>query len=111
MTKRTGLTERNEVKGLDLEKELLVEEDLVVKEYQGLKKAPGGKRAPGMDTERLSRAALSRLMEPQDAAGLALVQVAGATDALRIATGEVPPGPELEREITSLLVDSGAAAS
>jgi DNA processing protein len=32
---------------------------------------PDGKR------ERLARAALSRLMEPQDAAGLALVQAAG----------------------------------
>ena len=30
-----------------------------------------------METERLSRAALSRLLEPQDAAGLALVHVTG----------------------------------
>ena len=42
-----------------------------------------------MENERLARAALSRLMEPQDAAGLALVQVAGALDALGIATGEL----------------------
>ncbi|GGH94547.1 DNA processing protein DprA [Arthrobacter liuii] len=62
-----------------------------------------------MDTERLARAALSRLMEPQDAAGLALVQLAGATDALRIATGQVAAGPELERGITGLLADSGSA--
>jgi DNA processing protein len=61
------------------------------------------------DIERRSRAALSRLMEPQDAAGLALVQVAGAVDALRIATGEVAPGPDLEQEITGLLTDSGSA--
>ena len=64
-----------------------------------------------MDPDRLARAALSRLMEPQDAAGLALVQVAGAVDALGIATGELKAGPELEREITALLADSGAASS
>ncbi|MDQ0690584.1 DNA processing protein [Arthrobacter sp. W4I7] len=62
-----------------------------------------------MDAERLSRAALARLMEPQDAAGLALVQICGAADALRIATGEVAAGAGLEREITSLLADSGSA--
>jgi DNA processing protein len=61
------------------------------------------------DIERRSRAALSRLMEPQDAAGLALVQVVGAVDALRIATGEVAAGPDLEQEITGLLTDSGLA--
>ncbi|MDQ0869069.1 DNA processing protein [Arthrobacter sp. V1I9] len=63
------------------------------------------------DTERLSRAALARLMEPQDAAGLALVQVCGAVDALRIATGQAAAGPELEQEITALLADSGSATS
>ena len=65
----------------------------------------------GVDTERLARAALSRLMEPQDAAGLALVQLAGATDALRIATGQVAAGPHLEQEITALLADNGASTS
>ncbi|MEV8040057.1 DNA-processing protein DprA [Arthrobacter sp. NPDC080082] len=58
--------------------------------------------------ERTARAALSRLMEPQDAAGLALVQAAGAEDALRIATGQLKPGPSLEQEITGLLADAGA---
>jgi DNA processing protein len=62
-----------------------------------------------VDAERLSRAALARLMEPQDAAGLALVQICGAVDALRIATGQVAAGAGLEREITSLLADSGSA--
>ena len=42
-----------------------------------------------MENERTARAALSRLFEPQDAAGLALVQVAGPEDALRIATGQL----------------------
>jgi DNA processing protein len=64
-----------------------------------------------VDSERLSRAALARLMEPQDAAGLALVQVCGAVDALRIAIGQVAAGPELEREITALLADNGSATS
>ncbi|WP_286132755.1 DNA-processing protein DprA [Arthrobacter sp. OY3WO11] len=64
-----------------------------------------------LDIERRSRAALSRLMEPQDAAGLALVQVAGAVDALRIATGQLPAGPELEQEITALLSGDGSTTS
>lgn len=61
-----------------------------------------------LDNERRSRAGLSRLMEPQDAAGLALVQVAGAVDALRIATGQLSAGPEVEREITALLSEGGS---
>ena len=50
-----------------------------------------------IDNERMARAALSRLMEPQDAAGLALVQAAGAQDALRIASGELQPVPSSSR--------------
>lgn len=64
-----------------------------------------------MEHERIARAALSRLMEPQDAAGLALVQAAGAQDALRIATGRLPGGPALEKEITGLLADNGAGTA
>nr|WP_050767163.1 DNA-processing protein DprA [Pseudarthrobacter chlorophenolicus] len=64
-----------------------------------------------MNPERLARAALSRLMEPQDAAGLALVQVAGAVDGLRIATGQVAAGPGLEQEISGLLADNGPSAN
>ncbi|MEW9869901.1 DNA-processing protein DprA [Arthrobacter sp. HS15c] len=64
-----------------------------------------------MDNERIARASLSRLMEPQDAAGLALVKAAGATDALRIATGQLSAGPALEQEITALLADNGAGTS
>lgn len=63
-----------------------------------------------MDNELIARASLSRLMEPQDAPGLALVKAAGATDALRIATGVVAAGPALEQEITALLADNGAGA-
>ncbi|MFP5310829.1 MAG: hypothetical protein ACLGH7_00205, partial [Actinomycetes bacterium] len=61
---------------------------------------PGRQERPGPDPERLARAALSRLMEPQDVAGLALVKAAGAVDALRIAAGQVAAGEGLEREIT-----------
>lgn len=64
-----------------------------------------------MENERLARAALSRLMEPQDAAGLALVHVTGALDALGIATGQLSYGPALEQEITGVLAEHGAAAS
>jgi DNA processing protein len=64
-----------------------------------------------MDDERIARAALSRLMEPQDAAGLALVRAAGAADALRIAAGQLTAGPALEKEITGLLADNGAGTS
>jgi DNA processing protein len=66
--------------------------------------------APNRTRERLARAALSRLMEPQDAAGLALVRAAGAVDGLRIAMGELAPGPELEKEVTSVLADNGVSA-
>jgi DNA processing protein len=61
-----------------------------------------------MEAERTARAALSRLFEPQDAAGLALVQVAGAQDALRIATGELAVGPEFEQDMFRVLADNGS---
>lgn len=61
-----------------------------------------------IEPERTARAALSRLFEPQDAAGLALVQVAGAEDALRIATGELSVGPEFEQDVSRVLADNGS---
>ncbi len=63
-----------------------------------------------IDDERTARAALSRLFEPQDAAALALVQAAGAQDALRIASGRLAAGPELEREITGILAGEGSSS-
>jgi DNA processing protein len=63
-----------------------------------------------IDDERTARAALSRLFEPQDAAALALVQAAGAQDALRIASGRLAAGPELEREITGILAGEGSGS-
>ena len=62
------------------------------------------------DHERAARAALSRLFEPQDAAALALVQAAGAQDALRIASGRLAAGPELEQEIGGILADGGSGS-
>lgn len=61
-----------------------------------------------MENERTARAALSRLFEPQDAAGLALVHVVGAEDALRIATGQLAAGQELEQEMSRVLQDNGS---
>jgi DNA processing protein len=48
-------------------------------------------------------------MEPQDAAGLSLVSVVGAVDALRIASGQTAAGPVLEQDITAVLAENGAA--
>ncbi|WP_264357403.1 DNA-processing protein DprA [Pseudarthrobacter sp. MM222] len=63
-----------------------------------------------IEAERTARAALSRLFEPQDAAGLALVQVAGAEDALRIATGELNAGLEIEQDMSRVLADNSTGA-
>ncbi|MFD1212793.1 DNA-processing protein DprA [Arthrobacter sp. GCM10027362] len=52
---------------------------------------------------RRARAALSRLMEPTDWVGLALVAVAGPVDALRIATGELAAGTALQDELAGVL--------
>lgn len=62
------------------------------------------------EAERTARAALSRLFEPQDAAGVALVRVAGAEDALRIATGELAAGPELEQEMSRVLAENNSGS-
>lgn len=62
--------------------------------------------------ERQARAALSRLMEPSDWVGLALVAAVGPVDALRIATGALAPGRSLQGDVQELLgraaEDSGA---
>ncbi|WP_026540272.1 DNA-processing protein DprA [Paenarthrobacter nicotinovorans] len=63
------------------------------------------------DKERIARAALARLMEPQDSVGLALVRSLGAVDALGVATGELPTGPALEKEISALLLEAGGPST
>ncbi len=60
------------------------------------------------ENDRTARAALSRLLEPQDAAGLALVRAVGGEDALRIATGQLAAGAGLEQELSQLLEEHGA---
>lgn len=68
--------------------------------------------AVGMqDKERIARAALARLMEPQDSVGLALVRALGAVDALGVATGELATGPTVEQEISALLVEAGGPST
>lgn len=54
-----------------------------------------------------SRAALSRLFEPSDNVGLALVAAAGPVDALRVATGNLRPGADLNRDIAGELAAAG----
>ncbi|MHA7238521.1 DNA-processing protein DprA [Arthrobacter sp. TMS1-12-1] len=52
---------------------------------------------------RLARAALSRLVEPSDAVGLALVSIVGPLDALRIARRETGGGPDLHHRLCAAL--------
>ncbi|MBT1003679.1 DNA-processing protein DprA [Paenarthrobacter sp. DKR-5] len=59
------------------------------------------------DKQRVARAALSRLMEPSDTAGLALVSVAGPETALAVATGQTPGDAGLEREVARCLEEEG----
>lgn len=58
-----------------------------------------------------ARAALSRLFEPSDSMGLALVAAAGPVDALRIATGEVRSGTGLLGEVLQEAGEAGLNAS
>lgn len=59
----------------------------------------------------VARAALSRLFEPSDAVGLALVSVAGPLDALRIARGDIAPGRDVTRGLCEFLGVEGARSS
>lgn len=66
--------------------------------------------SPRME-QLLTRAALSRVFEPSDNVGLALVAAAGPVDALRVATGSVRAGTGLSREVTEVLAAFGIPAS
>ncbi|MBW4094625.1 MAG: DNA-protecting protein DprA [Acidobacteria bacterium] len=59
---------------------------------------------------RLARAALTRLFEPSDLVGFALVQHAGPVMALRIATGQDKAGGEDEGAVREVLEQAGAAS-
>ncbi|MCC9174335.1 DNA-processing protein DprA [Arthrobacter sp. zg-Y179] len=63
------------------------------------------------DEVLLARAALSRLFEPSDAVGLALVAAAGPVHALQIATGAVDPPPDLAAETARFLSPGGSQGS
>ncbi len=56
---------------------------------------------------RLARAALSRLIEPSDSVGQALVAAAGPEAAAQIAAGHQRAGTTLRREIAGLLEERG----
>ncbi|MDJ0357079.1 DNA-processing protein DprA [Paenarthrobacter sp. PH39-S1] len=56
----------------------------------------------------VARAALTRLMEPSDLAGLALIRVVGPVHAVRIATGEVRAGTATEHAVVQMLDEAGA---
>ncbi|MCQ2000465.1 DNA-processing protein DprA [Arthrobacter zhaoxinii] len=61
-----------------------------------------------VDEVLTARAALSRLFEPSDTVGLALVAAAGPVQALRIATGEQTASPALAAETAAYLSSSGS---
>lgn len=63
------------------------------------------------EPHRVARAALSRLLEPSDVAGLALVRVAGPMAACDIATGARAPDPGLERAVGEHLEAEGTAGN
>ncbi len=63
----------------------------------------------GMELLR-TRAALSRMFEPSDNVGLALVEAAGPHDALRVATGAVRAGEQLTRDVMDILATAGLSA-
>ncbi|MGO4383483.1 DNA-processing protein DprA [Specibacter sp. RAF43] len=56
---------------------------------------------------RVARAALTRLMEPSDLAGMALIRVAGAVEALRLIQGTFASSASLERDMSSVLAEAG----
>jgi DNA processing protein len=58
----------------------------------------------------IARAALSRIFEPSDQAGMALVQAVGPREALAVATGTRRADAGLERAVAALLSEAGPAA-
>lgn len=58
---------------------------------------------------RIARAGLSRLMEPNDLTGLALVAVAGAEEAFRMITEHAGPAPAQEQQAVAELLGDGAS--
>ncbi len=61
----------------------------------------------GAVSERQSRAALSRLFEPSDLVGMALIRAVGAIDALRIATAEISTSAAVQQLVAEVLAEHG----
>ncbi len=72
----------------------------------------GGLGAPrdrdALAPSRVARAALTRLMEPGDATGSALVGVLGPVEALAVASGRVGSSPRLDAAVGSIVLGGGA---
>ncbi|MGA7203187.1 MAG: DNA-processing protein DprA [Specibacter sp.] len=62
---------------------------------------------PGLDGVRLARAALTRLMEPSDLPGMALIAAAGPEDALAFVRSGAASSAVLEQEMTAILAEHG----
>lgn len=62
---------------------------------------------PAWSETQIARAALSRLFEPTDNVGLALVAVAGPDQALGIATGHQQCAPSVHRNLLEVLAGDG----
>lgn len=67
----------------------------------------GAIQSPPSQSLRVARAALTRLMEPSDLAGMALIAVAGPEDALAFVSSGASSSAALEQEMTAVLNDSG----
>ncbi|MEV4902296.1 DNA-processing protein DprA [Citricoccus sp. NPDC055426] len=62
---------------------------------------------PGIETERIARAALTRLLEPGSVLGTTAVRVWGPERALQILTGVDRPGPDERQELSLVLAGEG----
>jgi DNA processing protein len=62
---------------------------------------------PGLEGVRLARAALTRLMEPSDLPGMALIAAAGPEDALAFVRSGAASSAVLEQEMTAILAEYG----
>lgn len=69
--------------------------------------APGSGSGSGPETERIARAALTRLLEPGSVLGTTAVRVWGPERALQILTGVDRPGPDERQELSLVLAGEG----
>ncbi|ALE06400.1 DNA processing protein DprA [Arthrobacter sp. ERGS1:01] len=69
--------------------------------------APASGQRPADPSLRLARAALTRLIEPADLPGMALIAVAGPEDALAFIRSGAASSAVLEQEMTAVLAGAG----